>query len=394
MTEPSTALLEHPLAVAAVLALDVFVCEWLCARTWLRHLGTALLVIVVAAVQVNLGPGLIPTYGEEQVVYPATFAYLVPLSVFWLLLDVDLRRIVAAGLPMLALFLIGSFGVAAGVAVGLQVVNGAEAFGEFAGPLGGMFVGTYTGGSVNFAAVASAYKVQDHALLFAGANAVDAAMTTVWMAVCVALPRLLAPVWPRPRASAKTGRALALEPPPEREPLGPSDLALTLALGLAAVWSSGRLAEWATAELGWSVPSILVLTTIALVAAQLGLGRRLRGARALGLFTIYVFLAVIGALCDLDAVEALGAMAGDLTLLVTVIFLVHGAAIFGGAALLRIDSATASVASQAGIGGGSSALALAKSLERPDLVVPGILVGSLGTALGTYAGLAVASWLG
>ena len=393
MPTETTALLTHPLAVAAVLALDVFLCEWLCQRTWLRHLGTALLVIVVAAVQVNLGPGLIPTYGEERVVYPATFAYLVPLSVFWLLLDVDLRRIVAAGLPMVGLFLIGSVGVAVGVLLGLRVVGGAEAFGEFAGPLGGMFVGTYTGGSVNFAAVASAYRVQEHALLFAGANAVDAAMTTVWMAVCVALPRLVTPFWPRARARSRDTEAFELEPPPERESTGPADLALALGLGFAAVWFSDAAAAWAQSELDRSVPSILILTTLALVAAQLGLGRRLRGARALGLFTIYVFLAVIGALCDLDAVEALGAMATDLTLFVSVVFLVHGLAIFGGAALLRIDAFTAAVASQAGVGGGSSALALAKSLRRSDLVVPGILVGSLGTALGTYAGLAVARWL-
>ena len=39
---------------------------------------------------------------------------------------------------------------------------------------------------------------------------------------------------------------------------------------------------------------------------------------------------------------------------------------------------------------GTSALALAKSLGRGDLVLPGILAGSLGTALGTFAGFAVA----
>ena len=38
-------------------------------------------------------------------------------------------------------------------------------------------------------------------------------------------------------------------------------------------------------------------------------------------------------------------------------------------------------------------VALARSLGRPDLVLPAILVGSLGTALGTYLGFAVAEWL-
>jgi uncharacterized membrane protein len=390
LQDPS-ALLEDPLAVAAVLALNVFVCEWLCARTWLRHLGTALLVIVLTAVQVNLGRGLIPTYGEEAVVYPATFAYLVPLSVFWLLLDVDLRRILAAGLPMLVLFLLGSAGVAAGVVLGMRVVNGPQAFGEFFAPLGGMLVGTYTGGSINLAAIATYYDVKSNAVLFAGANAVDAAMTTVWMAVCVVLPRLLARVWPTPRPGA--GTVQVLEAPSERELTSPSDLALALGLGLLAVWASNLATAQLNAALGRQLPSILVLTTVALVAAQFGLGRRLRGARALGLCTVYVFLAVIGALCDLDSVHELGSMAVDLAILVSVVFVVHGVAIFGGAALFRLDPASAAVASQAGIGGGSTALALAKSLGRSDLVVPGILVGSLGTAFGTYLGFWVVDLL-
>jgi uncharacterized membrane protein len=73
--------------------------------------------------------------------------------------------------------------------------------------------------------------------------------------------------------------------------------------------------------------------------------------------------------------------------------LVHGAVLFGAAALLRLDLEVAAVASQAGVGGGTSALALARSLGRPDLTAPAILAGSLGTALGTYLGFAVTGWL-
>lgn len=60
--------------------------------------------------------------------------------------------------------------------------------------------------------------------------------------------------------------------------------------------------------------------------------------------------------------------------------------VFGGGAVLKLDPAVAAVASQANIGGGTSALALARSLDREDLELPAILVGSLGNALGTYLG--------
>ncbi len=56
-------MLESAVAIAAVLAFIIALCEWLAANTWFRHLGAALLVIVVTALVANLG--LIPTYSLE-----------------------------------------------------------------------------------------------------------------------------------------------------------------------------------------------------------------------------------------------------------------------------------------------------------------------------------------
>ena len=47
------------------------------------------------------------------------------------------------------------------------------------------------------------------------------------------------------------------------------------------------------------------------------------------------------------------------------------------------------VASQAAVGGPSTALALASSLGRSSLVLPSVAAGLLGMMLGTYLGLAV-----
>ena len=70
-----------------------------------------------------------------------------------------------------------------------------------------------------------------------------------------------------------------------------------------------------------------------------------------------------------------------------------GLTVFGVSSILRVDPAVAAVASQANIGGGTSALALARSLGRADLVLPAILVGALGNGLGTYLGFLTAAWL-
>jgi uncharacterized membrane protein len=223
-------------------------------------------------------------------------------------------------------------------------------------------------------------------------------MTTLWMAATVALPRLLAPFWPRARkvgapAALPLGEVdLGIEH--DTESLHPLDLVLLFALGALVVWGSGHAADAVQARFGLGSTAILFTTSAALVLAQLPLVQRLRGTRVLGMTAVMLFLAVIGTLCDLSALRQLGALGFDLSLFVTILVAVHGLVVFGAAALLRFDLSMAAVASQANIGGGTSALALARSLGRPDLVLPAILVGSLGTALGTYLGFAMAAALG
>lgn len=376
------------LYILAVLGLAVAVSEWLGRHTFLRHLGVALLVILVTAVAAN--GGIVPTFSADVPVYQGIFEYVAPLAIFWLLLEVRLAGVVRAGRTMIVLFLAGSVGTVLGVFAGMYVVGGARAFGERFPALGGMFVGTYVGGSVNFNAIAIEYDVVRSAALYAGANAVDSLMTTVWMGVTLLVPRLV-----RWRVDAASPAPLASDPDllEDSETLDPAGLACLLALGCAGVWLSGEAADLARAGWGWQLPSILVLTTLALLLAQFPLIRRLRGARTLGMFAVYLFLAVIGALCDVAALRGIGELAWTLVLFVSVTLLVHGLTIYGTARLLRADPIAASVASQANVGGGTTALALARSFGRGDLVLPGILAGALGNALGTYLGFLAARLL-
>jgi len=379
-----------PLWILTILAANVALSEWLVRRTWLRHLGSALLVIVITSVAANVG--IVPTYTAGSPVYDAIFQYLAPMAIFWLLLEVNLRDIARAGVPMIVMFSFGAAGTVAGVLAGMALLGGAHAFGETYNALGGMFVGTYTGGSINFNAVAREYGVVKDGSLYAGAAVVDSAATTVWMAATVALPRLLAGVWPKVRGAPAGGAGLVGEDPAagEGETVDPLGLSVLLALGAAAVWASELVAGRLEAALGVSVPSILVLTTLALILAQLEPIRRLRGTRLVGWVAVMLFLAVIGALCDVAALSGMGALGVRLSIFVVIVVAVHGLIVFGSAALLRLDVALAAVASQANIGGSTSALALAKSLGRDDLALPGILAGALGNALGTYLGFLVA----
>ncbi len=382
----------HPLFILAVLGANVALSEWLVRRTALRHLGSALVVIVVTAITANAG--IIPPYSDRIGVYRGVFDFVGPLAIFLLLLRVDLRGLQRVGAPMLLLFLIGSAGTMVGVFVGMRVV-GSDAFGESHFALGGMFAATYIGGSINFNAVALHYGVVEDGLLYAGATLVDSAATTVWMAFSVALPRLFAGIWPvrkDPGSPSTVARAEA-DDGGNTELVGPADIAALLALGSFAVWFSSTVADWARAATGHAVPSILILTTLALILAQLRPVQELRGTRLSGWLAVLVFLAVIGALCDFAALRGIGALGGQLALFVTTVIGIHALFVFAAAYLLRLDPALGAIASQANIGGSTTALALARSLGRPDLALPAILAGALGNALGTYLGFLTAGWL-
>ncbi len=331
---------------------------------------------------------LIPSSSNAPPLYEGIFNYLAPLAIFFLLLDVRLKDLRRAGLPMLILFGCGAAATVIGAIVGYYLVAPQNHGVGRAFAVGGMFTGTYTGGSVNLNAVALQYGVTKDGTLFAAINAADNIVTTIWIVATILLPRLLQRWFPRSVPASGDDAPAAAEALTNRQAINVIDLALLIGLGTASLFLSQLVSRFLPV-----VPFVLVLTTFALVLAQLPLVQKLRGARTLGYFTVLLFLAVIGAYCDIPALIANGSVAVVLLVWGVLIVFIHGAILFGGAGLLKQDWAMISVASNANIGGATSAGVLATAIGRDDLRLPGILVGSVGNALGTYLGIMVAEIL-
>ncbi len=376
----------EPLYVAAVLCLLIAFAEWLSRQKHFRFLGSALIVILATAVLANLR--ILPSSQNAPALYDGVFNYIAPLAIFFLLLDVRLKDLRQAGLPMLVLFSLGVVATMAGVFVGYRLLAPQNHGVEKAYAVAGMFTGTYTGGSVNLNAVALQFGVTKSGTLFAAINAADNIITTIWIVATLLLPRLLQQIWPRGAgSSAATAESVAPELE-AKEPFRVTDLSLLLALGLGSLFLSQLVSQWLP-----FIPYVLTLTTASLILAQIPAIQRLRGATVLGYFTVLLFLAVVGAYCDLGALIANGAVAGTLLAWVTIIVGIHGLILFGLGGLFRQDWAIIAVASNANIGGATSAGVLATAIGRGDLRLPGILAGSLGNAVGTYAGVLVALYL-
>lgn len=385
-------LIQDSLAVLAVLMGNILVSDQLTKLPVFRQLGTSLTVILLTAVTANLG--LIPTSTNAPPLYDGIFTYLAPISIFYLLLTVNLRSLRRAGSPMVLNFFIGATGTLLGVVAGMWAVAGPKGFGPLYYALGGMFAGTYTGGSSNLNAIALHYGVNKAGNIYAAAIATDNIVTALWMGVTLLLPPLLNRYFPRQlvynwtpaeKADFETEANAQIS---DVETMTPTDLALLIGLGVLSLFVAGQISIAVPA-----IPKILTLTTFALVLAQWPPIQKLRGVRVLGIFCIYLFLAVIGAYCDIAALLKDGQLALTMLVFVSVLVAVHALIQFGVGALLRQDWAVISVASQACLGGSASCLALTKSLNRPDLHLPGILAGALGNAVGTYCGLLIAEYL-
>lgn len=373
---------QEPIFIAGILCIAVFFANWLTRFPWGRTIGTPILVIVLCALFSNIG--IIPSAMDGNPVYDGVFVYLAPLGIFIALLEVDLKSLKNAGLPLLSMFLLGGIGTVVGVFISWFLINPEVEIGELAPAVAGMFTGTYIGGSINFNAVALHYKVNEAGNLFAATTVVDNLIGTPWIIATLILPKYLQRWFPRKKlASAST--------PLKNdgiESISINSLASILALGLLGMNISKVLAAYFP-----QVPEIIILTTLALILAQFPSVQQLYGKHTLAFFFILIFLAVIGTLCDFRALSGTGQLAGTLMLFVGLLVLVHGLVIFGIGALFKMDWDVIAVASQANVGGNTTAIAAAESLNRPDLLIPGVLVGSLGNALGTYVGFVVVGFL-
>ncbi len=383
----------QPIYVLSVLFFLVFLSEYLCKHTFLKHISSSLLVIILGAIVANAG--LIPSASDSSPIYEGVFKYVAPASIFYLLLGVNLKELRKAGLPMLITFLLGSVGTMLGVILALNLINYQEVFGEQAAAIAGMMTGTYTGGSANFNAIALHYEVFREGATFTGVVVADNIVTAIWMIVTLSIPVVMQRMRPHGKISSnehgESDQGSLLER--EVESLGPRSLALMLLLGGVTLIISDELAR-VLSDWGITFPSILILTTIALIMAQSKVIQSISGAKLLGMFSVYLFLAVVGAFCELGALVEVGVHAFDIFFFTIMIVLIHGLFLIICGFLFKFDWSVIAIASQANIGGASTALALAKSVKRNDLILPAILAGSLGSGLGTYLGFIVAGFLG
>lgn len=370
---------------------------------WAAKMTGAILALIFAIVLSNFG--IIPM---DAPVWDAVWGYVVPLSIPLLLLQCDMRKIGKESGRILIIFLIGSVGTACGALLAYAALN--KFIPELDG-LAGVFTGTYIGGTVNFAALGAAFDVSGE--MISAATVADNLLMVLYFFVLIAMPSIgffrkhySHPYVDEVEAAGANAKGNETQAAAfwGRKEISLKDIALAMATTFTIVTISNIIGT----ALGSVIPTsnaflqilntlfgnqYLWITTIAMICATFAPGffGEIKGTQELGTYLIYLFFFVIGVPASVPMIV----MNSPLLLVFAAIVVITNM-IFSLVAgkLLKFNLEDIILASNANIGGPTTAVAMAVSKGWTKLVGPIVLIGTLGYVLGTYFGLIVGSILG
>lgn len=337
-----------------------------------------LLFGAIAAAHFGVIPRSAPLYG-------AIWTYLVPLSIALFLLKADLVRVFNEGGRVLIAFLAGMVGASLGALLGALLFD----LGPNEAGIAAVFSATYTGGSLNFVAVAEAISFDDESQL-AAALAIDNVLGVgfILMMNLAAGWTLLQKRFPwRSETISSDGSEAAAKARADAPTL--ENLFLALAIAALVVAISDAIAN----ALGGGQYTLLIITVLMTAVATFGRRfiSRLRGEDVIAMIFMYLFFTIIGAGADINAMLS---AAPAMFAIVLTIFAVHLLVLVAAGLVFKLNFAELAVASLACIAGPPIAAAIAILFKWRSLVAPGILTGVLGYVLGNFIGVGLFTLLG
>ncbi len=385
-------------ALLALLMVSVALAIWLEQKyMWASKISGAIIALLIALAASNLS--IIPT---SCVLYDdIIWGYAVPLGIPLLLLQCNMKKIWKETGRMMVIFLIGAVGTVVGAfaAYGLlhPFIPGLEG-------VAAMMTGSYIGGGVNFAALASEFEVGE---IKAAATVADNLLMALYFfaLIFIAGMKFFRSHFTHPHIDAVTENGALEESQTQaaaywsRKDISLKDIAMNFAYSVAVVFAAKLIAAF----IGGLIPDTGVvlhmlhtffgseyvwITTVSMACATFGEKQvaKLSGSQEIGTYLIYLFLFVIGVPASISKII----QETPLLLVFTgIMVVVNMLFCFVGGKLLHFDLEDIILASNANIGGPTTAAGMAISQGWSALVGPVMLVGTFGYVIGTYLGILV-----
>lgn len=369
---------------------------------WASKISGAVIALIFALLLVNLN--IIPT--SAPVFDDVVWGFAVPIAIPLLLLQANMKKIWRETGRMLFIFLIGAAGTVAGTLIGYVALGDCI---KGLNQVAAMITGSYIGGGVNFTALADAFKV-DGGLISATVVADNLNMAiyfliligTAGSAFSVNIIRIPILTMSLPTASPKKVKLWRLNIGAERKFLSKILLSISCMPLLSSRFPNFLPQPWpAPFRTGWFLQmcntffgsQYVWITLIAMCFATFchKYAATMHGAQELGTYLIYLFFFVIGVPASIIEIVQNAPLLLAFCLIVVI---VNMAFCFIGGKIFRFDLEDIILASNANIGGPTTAAGMAISQGWYKLVGPCMLVGTFGYVIGTYLGVIVGSMLG
>jgi uncharacterized membrane protein len=363
----------------------------------------AIVALIGAIILSNTG--IIPTASP---VYDAVWTFIIPLAIPLLLFHVKIKRIWQESGRLLIIFLISSIGTAAGVIISFFLLKDHI---PVLDKLGAMLSASYIGGGVNFAAMAAKFEAPGE--MVSAAVVADNLMMAIYFVVLMLIPAIgfFRRRFKTPHADQvesgnirEEGKTLA-ESFWKRKDISLKDIALSVGTAFLLVIVSFKIAEF----LDTAIPSgedvsfftnlvnglfgdkYLMLTTLTFLALAMfpKYFEFINGSQEIGTFLIYLFFVVIGIPASIPLIIENAPL---LLVFVLIIVVVNLCVSMTAGKLLKYDLEEILLASNANVGGPTTAAAMAIAKGWKDLIGPILVVGTLGYIIGNYVGTALGLW--
>lgn len=331
---------------------------------------------------------------DNSVVYDWMSTYLLPFSLFLLMITVDLRAILNLGPIALIMMITGTAGIVIGGPISYMVFGGMlpeDAWKGFAA-----LSGSWIGGTANMVAIKESVGTSD--AMLGPIIVVDTVVGYGWMGILIFLSAVQKRFdsWVNADTSiieATNERLVELDT--KRRPASIADLTgifgLAFAATVVAINIAGVLPKLGDPTIiSATTWAVLIVVTIGLVLSFTKLRQIERaGASRVGFLALYLLLTSIGAKANLIAV-----LEAPVYLAAGVLWIsIHVALLLLVAKLVRAPLFFVATGSMANIGGAASAPIVA-SVYYPAMAPVGLLMAVAGYILGIYAALGCAWLLG
>ena len=341
--------------------------------------GTVVVILLaIAAANMGLVPHSAPAYSF-------IFSYVVPMLIPLFLFQADVRRLAKEASRTTAAFLVATLGTVAGVIVAALLLDLSQlgAASDLAAErreagIVGLFASTYIGGSVNYAALGEITGLSKDASFFSAATAADNLFSAVFLSVIALIPGAQ---WLTRRFIPHTaGNDVVLEKPD----VTPASIVYSLAAAGSIVAVTDLLCWWLDIP-SWRY-AIMTVITVGIATALPRVRIWFAGAFEIGVALSFTFFAAIAAGADIRAMISVAPL---LIVLVLILLSVHLIVLLAVGRRLGLTIPELLTASNAAILGATTAPAMAAAKGWHDQVTPGVLVGVIGYALGTFIGTAL-----